>query len=324
MSVAQLTHVSRVAVAIAAACTLAACGDDPAAPRTSGAIPSDASLSGAPVKAGGKIAFIAQFGLDKYLYLMSADGTELTRVSSAPYAYEADPAWFPDYKSVLYIDYWAGNALKRYTLANGRVETIYSAPGSVVHPEISPDGKEIAFDMQGTDGNRDIYVVNVDGSNLRRLTSDAGMDEHPTWSPDGQRIAFTAQRFGPESMLYVMSSDGSNQTFLQNCAWGGSGNCLSPVWSPVPGDERIAFAVDAAGYQSLRFINADGSNSTIVINDATVADKQPSWSRDATKLAFRSKIAGTSYPDIYSINTNGTGLRQLTPRFDALSPAWAR
>jgi TolB protein len=316
-----------MAIAIAAVATLGACGDDPVAPRTSsGALPSDASLSGAPsVKAGGKIALIVQFGLDKFLYLMNADGSELTRVSSASYAYEADPAWFPDYKSVLYIDYYATNALKRYTLANGRVETIYSAPGSVVHPEISPDGKQIAFDMQGSDGNRDIYVVNVDGTNLRRLTSDAGVDEHPTWSPDGQRIAFTSQQFSAESMLYVMSSDGSNQSFLQNCGYGGtSGNCLSPVWSPVPGDERIAFAVDAPGYESLRVIDADGGNGKVVIADATVADKQPSWSRDATKLAFRSKIAGTAYPDIYSINTNGTGLRQLTPRFDSMSPAWAR
>ena len=177
MTVANLTHLRRMAIAIAAVATLGACGDDPVAPRTSsGALPSDASLSGAPsVKAGGKIALIVQFGLDKFLYLMNADGSELTRVSSASYAYEADPAWFPDYKSVLYIDYYATNALKRYTLANGRVETIYSAPGSVVHPEISPDGKQIAF----TQLPRTIWTMNADGTGLRKLTAGTDADWRP-------------------------------------------------------------------------------------------------------------------------------------------------
>ena len=328
MTVRTLDLVPRALVALLAVGVLGACADDPAAPASPAADPLAIASASANLgtKVGGKIAFINRIGLDQWLYVMNADGSDIARVSNGSYAYEADPTWSPDYKSVLYIDYYATNALKRYTLANGRVETVYSAPGSITNPRYSPDGRKIAFDMEGSDGNRDIYVVGADGTNLTRLTTDPYVDRQPTWSPDGKRIAFVSWRSAGVSKLYIMNFDGSGQQVLHDCLYNlPVGHCDSPSWSPLASDERVAFSVNTPGYHSVRLINADGTGDQAVINDATVDDKQPVWSRDGTKLAFRSKIAGTSYPDIYSINVDGTGLRQLTGRIgDALSPAWAR
>jgi TolB protein len=78
------------------------------------------------------------------------------------------------------------------------------------------------------EGSRfDVYVINVDGSGLQRLTSGNGSNEGPSWSPDGRFLVFSSTRTGVPQ-LYRMYDDGSGQqqlTFVE-------GGALSPVWSP--------------------------------------------------------------------------------------------
>jgi hypothetical protein len=63
-------------------------------------------------------------------------------------------------------------------------------------PSISPDGQRVAFMSQRED-NWDIYLINIDGTDLTRLTTDEANDGLPTWSPDGRAIAFVSNRGGP-------------------------------------------------------------------------------------------------------------------------------
>jgi Tol biopolymer transport system component len=72
----------------------------------------------------------------------------------------------------------------------------------------------IAF-SSNRDGNTQIYVMDADGSNQTRLTSNSDIDWAPAWSPDGSKIAFTSTpgRDGKWE-IYVMDADGSNQTRL--------------------------------------------------------------------------------------------------------------
>ncbi|HEY85088.1 MAG TPA: FHA domain-containing protein [Chloroflexi bacterium] len=74
-------------------------------------------------------------------------------------------------------------------------------------PSISPDGKKVAF-MSNRNNNWDIYIINIDGSNLQRLTTDDAQDGLPTWSPDGKAIAFVSNRGGPWS-VWAMTSNGT-------------------------------------------------------------------------------------------------------------------
>ncbi len=90
----------------------------------------------------------------------------------------------------------------------------------------APAAGRIAF-VSERDGNREIYVMNTDGSDQTNLTDDPADDGVPVWSPDGSRIAFVSDRDGNRE-AYVMNADGSGQTNLtDNPAVDGS-----PAWSP--------------------------------------------------------------------------------------------
>jgi TolB protein len=79
-------------------------------------------------------------------------------------------------------------------------------------PAWSPDGRKIAF-TSDRDGNREIYVMNADGTGLTRLTNDDVDDENPSWSPDGNQIAFNRRVLG-HLQIFVMNADGSAPTRL--------------------------------------------------------------------------------------------------------------
>lgn len=82
-------------------------------------------------------------------------------------------------------------------------------------PAPSPDGSKIAFmsNARGGANNWEIWLMNADGSNPKRLTENNNNDGLPTWSPDGQSIAFASDRGGVWA-IWVMNADGSNQRKL--------------------------------------------------------------------------------------------------------------
>jgi len=79
-------------------------------------------------------------------------------------------------------------------------------------PALSPDGKQVVF-MSRREGNWDVYLVDVAGSEPKRLTTDPAMEGLPTWSPDGQAIAF-ASNAGGEWAIWAMMANGSEQRKL--------------------------------------------------------------------------------------------------------------
>ncbi|MFN8448214.1 MAG: hypothetical protein U0521_06400 [Anaerolineae bacterium] len=85
---------------------------------------------------------------------------------------------------------------------------------SELYPVISPDRTRIAF-MSDADGDYDIYVMNSDGSNIRRLTANAVTDRTPAWSPDGAWIVYSSDTRGDGGHdLYRVSADGGEPEVL--------------------------------------------------------------------------------------------------------------
>lgn len=79
-------------------------------------------------------------------------------------------------------------------------------------PMYSPDGLKIVF-ISTHDGDPEIFVMNANGTGLKKLTDNTAVDAAPSWSPDGSKIIFTSDRSGSFE-LYSMNSDGSQQQMI--------------------------------------------------------------------------------------------------------------
>jgi TolB protein len=93
-------------------------------------------------------------------------------------------------------------------------------------PAWSPAGDRIAFVSEEA-GNDEIYSINPDGSDLRRLTTNTWeWDKHPSWSPDGTQIIFWSNRGSGRRQIWIMNADGSNQRPLLDSGL----NDWDPIW----------------------------------------------------------------------------------------------
>lgn len=187
----------------------------------------------------------------------------------------------------------------------------------------------IAF-VSERDGNKEIYIMNADGSEQQRLTNEAAADFDPAWSPDGQRIAFVSERAGNRE-IYIINSDGTGLMRLTNT----SSEEVAPSWSPD--GRRIAFVSDRArpagsygSYRNIYAMNSDGSQAMRITafgaQPASQADGNPSWSPDGLRIVFESNRDSTngSYPEIYIVNADGSQLRRLTSNnVDDVGPSWS-
>lgn len=195
-------------------------------------------------------------------------------------------------------------------------------------PAIAPAGKVSSDGLIAFSANNQIYVMNADGSNLRRLTDGAPGDtnHYPAFSPDGSRLAFIRyESRGKGYSLSVIGIDGSGlQQFVSS-----SGALGEPTWSPD--GSRIAFirgqdmTVEGAAYLAScgSQIYAVDVFTGIEINLTKGAGgTDPSWSPDGTRIAFSSHRDGNY--EIYTMDSDGNDLQRLTyTDWAEAEPSWS-
>jgi Tol biopolymer transport system component len=194
---------------------------------------------------------------------------------------------------------------------------------------LSSDGSNAVMDLyggqNGDSGQWDIFVADSnDHGNMVAITNDAYIDAMPQFSPDATKVIFNSERPGPKD---------SNQWQTVTRRIDGSGEVVLPMplgadqtWAPTYSHDGSKIAVEAWGYDSagnyfdgIVTMKADGSSPRMLTNPAAMCDcynENPTFSADGRKIIFSGETwdasTSTETEDIYMMNTDGTGLMQLT------------
>ncbi len=206
----------------------------------------------------------------------------------------AQIAWSPDGSRMVYQDPIVSERGIYVANADGSAAVRLTDGINDAWPSWSPDGSHVVFASTRYDPSiglcepagadwlcpTDIYVMNADGSGVRRLTTDTAPEYQPVWSPAGDRIAFVrAVGDGNATAIYTMAADGSD---VRQVSSGDGGSDFSPSWSPD--GSRIAFAAIRYEDRGIWVMGADGTGERLLISDGYLDD--PEWSPDGRLIAF--------------------------------------
>ncbi len=286
-------------------------------------------LAPQPDNGSGKIAFSSYIGGgDPEIYVMNADGTRRTRLTSTAVTggRNLSPSFSSDGSKIVFVshssqsnydDIWIMNAdgteLKRLTSSS-------IADGHNTHPRFSPDGSKIVFTSdraskpQNFSGLEEIYVMNSDGSNPVRVTLNSsllqGGDSFPHFSPDGQKIIFSVpleistdytRRAGA---IWTVNLDGSGRTRLIIDGNGGRGHYYSRDGQKIVFVSNREDSGDGNNLQQIYVMNADG-NGQKRITQRSRSSSSPCFSPDGSKIAFSSSDDLGRH--LWIINVDGSG-----------------
>jgi TolB protein len=226
------------------------------------------------------------------------------------------PNWSPDAGSIAYTSYRNRDGLPNIFISHiykGLLDQFPKAPEQTFQPSWSPDGTRIAF-WSTRDGNAEIYVANRDGSNVRRLTNNRGIDQSPTWSPNGTQIAFVSDRTGTPQ-VWVMGTDGLGLRKITSESYADR-----PTWSPAPYNEIAYTARNGPGFDIKVIDLASGQIRQFTFGEGT--NESPAWAPNGRHLAFTSTRSGKV--QVFTIDRAGKNLKQVTNIGNNEKPDWSK
>jgi len=212
---------------------------------------------------------------------------------------------------------------------------VISSKDIIDRPELSPDGKWIAYSWK-VNGNWDIYVVPIEGGSPKRLTNSEDMDTNPRWRPDG---AFIAYKTAPVSGDYNLTTqnfikfDQNNGTAEQIFRWEGVQSIQMSDWSPdgtgiaytaeiVRYIDGNPFVTYAAVYSDVVFRDNKAVAYPVMLSENTLGDRGSVFSPDNEKIAYWSwEPDGTSAIRFYELKSGKN--TKITSGGLALYPSWS-
>lgn len=248
------------------------------------------------------------------IYTVTATGAHRRPLTASRKYSSYEPAYSPRGKRIVFVRGFKGTDLWTMTAAGTHKRPLTSMPGvDETDPAWSPNGQEIAFSVGNPAAQNGIWVVGVDGSSQRWLTT--GRDVSPSWSPDGSEIAFEhfagSPSTGPVEQIYVVPASGGTPTDLTNDLAVAD---LTPRWSPD--GSRILFSTDGGGQVQLDLwvMKADGSSRQRITNTPSRNERDATWSPNGRWIVYSANgtFHGASSSQIYVSRADGGDRRILT------------
>ncbi|MBI1749738.1 MAG: PD40 domain-containing protein [Acidobacteria bacterium] len=274
---------------------------------------------GMPGVAGTQIAFVSTRTGTKEIWAMDYDGSNQRPLTSLR-TISLTPRWSPDGTRIAFTCYGPAGGVTSaqiclYSMETAKPMAFMRYKGTNSSPAWSPDGSKLMF-MSSMHGDPELFMIDVTGGNLRRITYSAGVDTSPAWNPKtGQQIAFVSDRGGLPN-LYLMNADGSSVEKLElpdmgyviDPAWAPNGQLLAFSWRRPNGNYDL-YVMDTATRQIVELTRDAGRN------------ERPSWAPDGRHIVFESTRTGTR--QIWTMLADGTQARQLTFEGHNESPNWS-
>jgi len=192
---------------------------------------------------GRSSAWLRMTGNDQLALLVRTKPGDAERTIKTAKSVAWSPSLTPDGRQVVFT---LAGQLVVHDLSTGKNRDLAKSGGRNDWPTVSPDGRRVAFGSSRS-GDVELYVVDFDGRNLRRLTHRKGLDMRPAWSSDGRRLAFTAVRAGNYE-ISVMSVGGTVAGEPVNVSRDAERDDFV-VWHP--GGLRLLWVAERGGRQDL-------------------------------------------------------------------------
>jgi len=259
------------------------------------------------------IAFIGYTNGFWQVWLMDKEGQNQKQITKTPYD-KNRVSWYPDGEHLL-VNSFQGK-LEKVSTKSGKSKEIILPLKGMVDAVISPDGKQVAFSLstaQGVDANN-IWLVNENGKNLKKLTRMSQIQHEPLWSNDSKWLYFLS--LGEDKQAHdiwrVNISDQSTEQIT-----------VAQIYQfeiSISKDDELAFSSNRSGNYEIWKMKP--GKSAIKLTNHPMLDGHPNWSPDSQYILFESNRDG-GVTNIWKMNSNGENLKQLT-YFErgAKKPVW--
>ncbi len=182
------------------------------------------------------------------------------------------------------------------------VEWIFKEPGMAA--------SRIAFSQRLASGAQEIYLVDSDGENLRRLTNAGTITMSPAWHPSGERIAYNSFREEVDGLpkIYELNLRTGRERLLNP---GREGQQMSPAYHP--NGREIAFGLLGLNRTGLFSYDLERDCCLNALQGGRWEDVSPTYSPDGQRVAFQSNRLGTANPQVYVMDTRGGEADLISP-----------
>jgi len=275
------------------------------------------------VTTGGDIVFASDRDGNYEIYVMNADGSNVTRLTNNP-AHDVCPTWSRDGSKIAFHSDRTGTLQIWVMDADGsNVRQITNLPEGVDDdscPSWYPDNQRIAFIKGQNPVDNYLCSINIDGSNLTEIIAPEGspypIPHAVDVSPDGTLLLVTKRfsNWGHDQELFIADSNGNYLYQLTNTPLGDKQESKTGSWSPS--QDKIVFEgirYWVSNDKNIFLIDPNGSNLTNVTNLPSVpwAALRPRWSPDGERIVFYGMPYTSDY-EIYIVDRDGSNLVNIT------------